>query len=151
MKRTALRRKGKGFASREYMRRLHTSVVMLRVGAALFPSGARGRSWRGACAWCGEVRWLVCSHILAVGKVPSMRYDPDNAFALCSPCHLFRWHREPDKAVAFARMMRGDDVFEALRLRADENKRQGVTRSSYMLLLMDEWQQRTGKPYVDAI
>lgn len=151
MKRTALRRSGLGASSREYMKRLHTAVVMLRADAVLFPGASRGRSWQGVCAHCFKTRWLVTSHILPVGHYPSVRYDPDNAIAMCSPCHIFWWHRNPFEAVAFACRKLGEDIYDRLKARVEANRRDGVTASSYMLLLMDEWQVRTGKPYVDGL
>lgn len=75
-------------------------IVMIRAGAKQVgrqnESGKLSLVWFGACQWCGVRRKLQWSHIHSRGAAPHMRWDPDNATAMCAHCHKFRWHDNPE-------------------------------------------------------
>ena len=75
---------------------------MIRAGAALFTDRGR-RQWRGPCEWCRKTAWLQAAHIEPKGRFPALRFEPENAVALCVGCHLFRWHRSPREAEEWIR------------------------------------------------
>ena len=49
----------------------------------------RGRD--KACYDCGEPNLLQCAHIIS-RRYHAIRWDPDNALALCRGCHMFYTH-----------------------------------------------------------
>ena len=52
-----------------------------------------------ACVKCGSVKALQSCHILPKGRVPRLRFEPDNLMAMDTACHLYFWHRSPHEAV----------------------------------------------------
>lgn len=76
---------------------LARAVVMVRAGASAFPNADGSLAWQGPCEWHkfeGDAapRWLQWSHIRGKAVAPRLRWHPLNAKALCSECHLGRWH-----------------------------------------------------------
>jgi 5-methylcytosine-specific restriction endonuclease McrA len=114
MRRRARSRGGLTAFERGELDAMHREVVMLRAGAYLFPEGG----WMGACAKCGKTRWLQVSHIEPKGRVPSLRWDADNAIALCAPCHLFWWHKWPREAEEWVVFFLGRAARDRLKVRA---------------------------------
>ena len=123
IRKVARRRIGLSAEERAELKELHRTVVMLRHGAFRFENPSkkdgtpRNPSWRGMCSWCGRDSWLQTCHIFAVGHYPNSRYDPDNAWAGCSYCHLFRWHKDPELAQTWILRLMGEENYEFLRLR----------------------------------
>lgn len=115
MRRRSLRRDGIGLSMRERLRRAHTEVVMLRANAYEVREAYAVR-WYGKCPRCQQERFLQTSHIYPVGKYPRSRFDPDNAVALCGPCHLFWWHKHPIEAAEWIRERLGA-MHETLNIR----------------------------------
>jgi hypothetical protein len=97
---------------------LHRAVVMIRHGAYLTEKANGGEGWMGHCAKCGKLRWLSVCHIEPKGRVPSLRYDPDNAWAGCYYCHIHWWHKAPREAEAWITERMGEVARERLALRA---------------------------------
>lgn len=93
-------------------------VVMIRAGAAKVVE-RKGKAvrvmWWGACEWCRKVCWLQWCHVLARSVAAGLVWEPLNAWAGCYRCHRFRWHVDPDSAVAFIRRLRGLEIFRRLR------------------------------------
>ena len=112
---------------------LHHRVVMIRHGAVEVPVGKR-TGWHGRCRWCQKTTWLQVSHILPKGRVPSLRWDSENAFALCAGCHLYRWHKNPVESAAFAQKELGPRL-EALKSRAQNPKKRDPELSRLTLQL----------------
>lgn len=83
-------------------------LVMLRANASVIENKKGSPSYHGKCQWCQNKRWLQWSHIHPRGKYPWLRWDPDNAVALCSGCHLFKWHRDPYAAERWIRTFLGE-------------------------------------------
>jgi 5-methylcytosine-specific restriction endonuclease McrA len=108
-------------SQRRELNDLAKEICMLRAGAARVEE-QKGRRlevrWYGNCLWCGFEGWLQWSHIEPVGEHPRLRWDPDNALALCKRCHLFRWHKHPRQAEALAVRILGARRRLALALRA---------------------------------
>lgn len=76
---------------------LARAIVMVRAGAAAFPNPDGSLAWQGPCEWHAfegdsAPRWLQWSHIRGKAVAPRLRWHPLNAKALCSECHLGRWH-----------------------------------------------------------
>jgi 5-methylcytosine-specific restriction endonuclease McrA len=76
---------------------MHREAVMLRANASLFTDEGK-KQWLGECEKCRKLRWLQVSHIEPKGRVPHLRWDVENAVALCVGCHLFWWHKHPREA-----------------------------------------------------
>jgi len=110
---------------------LFRAVLMSKHGAVQVEN-ASGKSWhwRGACRWCEKQRRLYVSHIKPKGTYTSMRWDEDNAFALCYHCHMHVWHKDPFKAQYFAQGVLGEDRYGRLMLRAGSG---GKARIDYNL------------------
>ena len=87
---------------------------------ALFSTYIRTRDrWR--CQRCGTfyappTQALHCAHFFSRGRY-SVRFDPDNAAALCYDDHRFLDQRPLEKE-KFARHFLGDDCYERLLFRA---------------------------------
>ena len=47
------------------------------------------------CVKCGSDKALQASHIFPKGRVPKLRFEPDNLMAMDTACHLYFWHRDP--------------------------------------------------------
>lgn len=90
-------------------------------GDAAFSEFIRERAfWR--CERCGRDctsnhHGLHASHFKTRGN-PRVRFDEDNAFALCVFCHDFMG-KNPDEHTEFVRRRLGEDRFDALILRAN--------------------------------
>jgi 5-methylcytosine-specific restriction endonuclease McrA len=52
------------------------------------------------CQRCGTTENLQCSHVLPRTFI-SVRWNPENAIALCYRCHIYWWHKYPHEAVAW--------------------------------------------------
>jgi DNA-directed RNA polymerase subunit RPC12/RpoP len=75
--------------------------------------------WR--CAYCGKIfqldrSQLECSHFHS-RRLKSVRFDPDNAEAMCFLCHQ-RLDAHPREYEEWKRRRLGDEKFESLRLRS---------------------------------
>lgn len=117
------RRRGISREQNAELKELHRDVVMIRAGAALFTDNGK-RQWHGICEWCraqgkAEPKWLQVAHVEPVGGAPHLRYDPENARALCARCHIFTWHKAPRRAEAWITAVMGVAARRALALRAD--------------------------------
>lgn len=95
---------------------------MLRAGAERRQVGNR-RLWFGRCEWCGRYLHLSCCHIHSVGSAPAMEFEPDNAWAGCHGCHIYRAHRSPRAARAFIVAKLGEAKVVALERRASTEER----------------------------
>lgn len=122
------RRAGITKAQAERLKTMHREIVMLRAGAERWDGGV----WRGACERCGEMRSLYVSHIEGVGRAPSMRYDIDNARALCFDCHDGWWHQHPAEREEWLIGIIGAEKVEELRVRS---KTRGSARLDYETVL----------------
>lgn len=118
IRKVAQRRGGAAMRDRAACDDLARTVVMLRAGASRMPTLAGATGWFGSCQWCGHKRWLQWCHIHARSTAPSLRWEPDNAFAACAGCHLFKWHKDPGMAEEFIVGLMGSERREALRLRS---------------------------------
>lgn len=58
------------------------------------------RTRDGKCLHCGTTQNLHCSHVLPRTYI-SVRWNLDNAIALCYRCHIYWWHKYPHDAVAW--------------------------------------------------
>lgn len=100
MRRSAKRARGLTASQRQEMDDLARTIVMLRAGARLegrqTDAGRVYYVWVGRCQWCDKHRDLQWCHIYSRGAHPSLRWNPDNAFAGCAYCHKFRWHDNPE-------------------------------------------------------
>lgn len=105
---------------------------------SLFSLEVRERAgWR--CARCGDEfsrrrGWLHCSHFFNV-RFFAVRYDFDNAIALCSKCHVGPGGYEYAKKTAYREFMillLGPDRFEALRLKALTHVKLSEAKSQYL-------------------
>jgi 5-methylcytosine-specific restriction endonuclease McrA len=103
---------------REELKALHRTVVMLRANAARFEQS----KWFGKCLRCGNRRFLQVSHIFPKGQYRSVEFDPDNAVALCAPCHLYWWHKNPVEAARWIETVTPNEIFAALSLRARSSR-----------------------------
>lgn len=97
---------------------LAREIVMLRIGAKLIKSSNGTHAWFGFCQWCGKERWLQWCHIHPQGRYPHIRWDADNAVAMCAGCHMFKWHRDPYLAEQFITNLLGVENRAALASRA---------------------------------
>lgn len=76
--------------------------------------------WR--CEYCGryfpegERGGLSCSHFIGRRK-RSVRYDPDNAAAMCYACHM-KCEENPLDFATWVRLRLGDERYDDLRQRA---------------------------------
>ena len=77
---------------------------------------------RGRCERCGTTERLQCSHIFSRSNL-SVRWDEDNAFCLCSGCHIFWWHKNPIEAGEFTREKLGEEKYKILRAKAQAIKK----------------------------
>lgn len=102
---------------------------MLRHGAYEVREGQKVM-WYGKCARCLHEKFLQTSHIYPVGRYPASRFDPDNAVALCSTCHIFWWHKHPLDAADWIRARLGA-FYETLSTRV-----RGAAKPDYMLHLL---------------
>lgn len=121
LRRVAKRRAGMTRAQHEELRQLHAWPVMLRANAAVFVEKVGKRTverWWGACEHCHAVGWLQVSHIEPKGQYPHLRYDPENARALCWRCHMHWWHKNPREASEWIRQVMGETARDRLALRA---------------------------------
>lgn len=69
------------------------------------------------CQYCGKQGRLETSHFHGRRK-HSVRYDPDNACALCYSCHMYLGEN-PYKHTEFFRKRLGSERFEQLNIRAE--------------------------------
>ena len=69
------------------------------------------------CQRCGGFHSLQCSHFHGRAK-KSVRYDEDNACALCFGCHLY-FGAHPLEHVEFFKARLGERAFDLLTLRAN--------------------------------
>ena len=107
---------------------LARTVVMLRAGAVLAETAGGALSWWGGCAWCRLKRWLQWAHIHSRGACPPLRWDPDNALALCAGCHKFKWHGpDPLKVRTFLVDLLGERSVAVLALRAGTSSKADLT------------------------
>lgn len=67
----------------------------MRTADNLFSQYIRARD--RVCQKCGTDQKLQCSHIKS-RAIKSIRYNDDNAMALCLRCHIYWWHKEPLEA-----------------------------------------------------
>ena len=77
------------------------------------------------CERCGKSyrdddSGLDCSHVFS-RRYKSIRYDPDNAMALCFHCHKFWWHSDPVDSGEWAIKKLGRDKIKALRKKREIN------------------------------
>lgn len=79
---------------------------------------------RGHCQKCGKAEddKLQCSHIHSRSKL-SVRWDLNNAFCLCSGCHIFWWHKHPIEAAEFTKKVLGEYEYAQLNVRAQMVKK----------------------------
>lgn len=79
------------------MSKLPTKTLLKRKCDTLFSKIIREA---GKCDWCGrdgrQVQ-LQCSHVVS-RKYLKLRWDENNANALCAGCHM-RWHSHPIEAI----------------------------------------------------
>lgn len=78
------------------------------------------------CQRCGtnhahNTRALDCSHFIGRGNW-SVRFDPDNAIALCTACH-FRLGGNPVEHKAFIRDLLGETRYDLLVERSEDRAR----------------------------
>lgn len=103
MRRQAVRRGGMDAVTKRALDDLARAVVMLRVGASAVEMPRRRLGWWGLCQWHAfdwrehriaklDPDWLQWAHIRSVGAASGLRWVADNAVALCSKCHMGRWH-----------------------------------------------------------
>ncbi len=71
----------------------------------------------GKCEYCGRKAKLQCSHFHGRRK-RSVRYDPDNACALCFYCHLYMGENPNIHTEWFGERL-GSERFEQLHIRAE--------------------------------
>jgi len=64
----------------------------MRTADNLFSKYIRLRD--GVCQKCGTTEKLQCSHVKSRANKP-VRYNDDNAMALCFRCHFYWWHKDP--------------------------------------------------------
>lgn len=74
---------------------------------------------RGYCERCMKIDYskLQCSHIHSRTKM-SVRWDLDNAFCLCSGCHLYWWHVHPIDSAEFTKDKLGNLKYMNLNAKA---------------------------------
>ncbi len=72
----------------------------------------------GICEYCGKQTRLECSHFHGRRK-QSVRYDEDNACALCFSCHQFLGEN-PYVHTEFFKKRLGSKKFELLNIRAQK-------------------------------
>lgn len=143
LRRVAVRRAGMAANERVELKRLHTRVVMTRwaqrCGIVEIPNkSGKGSHWEGNCLRCQRWRILFTSHIEPVGRVPKLRYDPDNAVPLCGGCHIHWWHKYPRHAAAWIRETIGDEMVDFLALKADNGERRWPPSGLVRIMLQDE-------------
>jgi hypothetical protein len=98
---------------------LHRRVVMIRWGKfETSTAKGDGMMWWGPCERCGKDRALYRAHIMPVGRVPFMEFDPDNAIPLCFACHIHWWHKFPTQATEWITDKLGADRMAELTRRA---------------------------------
>lgn len=66
----------------------------------------------GHCENCGKTEWLQCAHWIS-RRYSNTRVDPDNAFCLCSGCHIYFTHN-PTEFSEWAISRRGRVTYERL-------------------------------------
>jgi 5-methylcytosine-specific restriction endonuclease McrA len=81
----------------------------------LFSQVIRARDKK--CQRCGTTNGLQCAHTFS-RRNKSVRWDPENAQALCYGCHLFWAHSEPILFTAWIKKRLGPKRFKALQRRA---------------------------------
>lgn len=76
---------------------------------------------KGVCVNCGSTKAIQCAHGFS-RRYRALRWDFDNAFALCAKCHM-TFTYDPLRWDNWLRARWGDDGYEALRHRALVGKR----------------------------
>ena len=76
---------------------------------------------KGVCVNCGSTKAIQCAHGFS-RRYRALRWDFDNAFALCAKCHLFFTYH-PLEWDEFLRNRWTPEQYEGLRLRALVGKR----------------------------
>mgnify|MGYP001558060187 CR=1 FL=1 len=87
------------------------------------------------CQKCGKAypegsRGIQVSHFYTKGQHEWMRYDPDDACAMCFRCHLIWWHYEPLEAAVWLKGYLGDEKYEALWRKAQSSPKIAATHAA---------------------
>lgn len=105
------------------------------------------------CRWCGrrppEVV-LQAAHIKSRGAHPSLAWHLDNVLSLCLRCHLYRWHKEPQEAAAWAAKNLPPAVLAKLDLAARMNGRRGGSHLALVRIALEQDMKRAGLPLPPA-
>lgn len=70
---------------------------------------------------CESPYYLQCAHVFSRGYLAT-RLDPRNAVALCRSCHMY-FTNNPIEEAEFFKWRLGEDLYEELRVKARDGKR----------------------------
>lgn len=129
--------------SRKLLDELTKQLVMLRVNASLVRKSNGKESWYGECQWCRKTTYLQWCHIHSRGRYAWLRWDADNALAMCSSCHIFKWHRDPYLAEQFVTSLLGPAQRAALAEKA--MTRSKIDKGAVLQHLQSEIHRLTGR------
>jgi len=76
-----------------------------------------------ACEICGKKYVLQGHHFFYKSQYGHLRYDPENHITLCHRCHFLLHHKDPKLLTDHIIKLRGNEWYEALKNKAQQNPR----------------------------
>ena len=119
---------------------LARELTMRRVGAVRL-DGNTG-PWYGTCERCGKRTFLQWCHFNS-RRFLSLRWDGDNACALCSGCHFAWSHHRPGEFTEWMKQRLGMKRYNRLRLILKTSRRPDY--EAIRLALAKELSSRTAR------